>query len=186
MLSCLPDTTPTQAPPHLSCSDLLLLSLPSPPLHSSHGNLVGRAQVVSRQYQHFMSTWQCCCSAWKGTSEHFLLFMAFPAFFRSGLNQEGGQNWYSVPSRAVWEGPGTRHGGASTVEAALSIVSDALQESWCQLTLAIAERSCKAAGVTPPEDMALIRRMPKRLICLLSGAWLSSRPQPPWRGWVLV
>ena len=56
------------------------------------------------------------------------------------------------------------------MEAALSMVSDALQESRCQLTLPIAERSCKAAGVTPPEDMAAIRRMPKRLfLCLLSG-----------------
>lgn len=65
----------------------------------------------------------------------------------------------------------------------LSVVLGALQESWCLLTLPIAERSCKAAGVTPPEDMALVRKV---FICLLSGASPSSCPQPSSHGWVLV
>lgn len=96
------------------------------------------------------------------------------AFFRPGLNQKGGPNWYLVPSRVGWEGCGTRKGGARAVKAALSMGSGATQQSWCQLMLSIAKRSCKATGATAPEDMALIKRMPKWLFtCLLSGVWPS-------------
>lgn len=98
------------------------------------------------------------------------------AFFRPGLSLKGGSNWYLVPGRVVWEVCGIRKGlrGAGAVKAALSIGSGAPQQSWRQLTLSVANRSCKATGVTAPEDMALIKRMPKWLFtCLLLGVWLS-------------
>lgn len=56
------------------------------------------------------------------------------------------------------------------MKATLSMGSGAPKQSWCQLMLSVAKRSCKAAGVPTPEDRALIKRMPKWLLtCLLSG-----------------
>lgn len=64
--------------------------------------------------------------------------------------------------------------GAGVLKVTLSIGSGAPQQSWCQLMLSVANRSCKATGVTAPEDMALIKRMPKWLFtCLLLGVWAS-------------
>lgn len=42
------------------------------------------------------------------------------------------------------------------MKAALSMGSGAPQQSSCQLMLSVAKRSCKASGVTAPEDMAFI------------------------------
>lgn len=100
------------------------------------------------------------------------------AFFRAGLNQKAGPNCYLVPGTVVWEGCDTRKGSAGAVKAALSMGSGATQQSWCQLMLSIAKRSRKATGVTTPEEMALITRMPKWLFTfLLSGVQPSSCAQ---------
>lgn len=76
MLSCPPDTTRLN---HTSAAQTCLfpslpffpLPFPTPlQLPREFGGKNTGATVDSRQYQHFPSTRQCCCSAWKGTSEH--------------------------------------------------------------------------------------------------------------------
>lgn len=99
------------------------------------------------------------------------------AFFRPGLNLKGGPNWYLVPGRVVWEGCGIRKGGVRSW-CCEGCSEHSLRSSSAKLVSAhavsVANRSCKATGVTAPEDMALIKRMPKWLFtCLLLGVWPS-------------
>lgn len=101
ILSCPPDTTPTQAQPHLSCSDLPLpfSSLLPPSLPNPSATPVGiwweehrchsRLQAVSAFPEH-TAMLLLCLEGHIRAQEHFLLLGAFPAFFRPGLNQEGG------------------------------------------------------------------------------------------------